>query len=184
MTATGSLPPSSEPEPALRHAMFDSVIGGLRLVARGQALTGVYFPDHWHLPADLDHGQRVELDTDPVLGSAARQLREYFNRTRTEFELSLQPRGDAFRQRVWRRLQRIPYGRRTSYGTIAAELGNPGLAQRVGQAVGSNPLSIVVPCHRVVGADGSLTGFAGGLDRKRFLLELEEPEDRRAQRLF
>lgn len=166
----------------LRHATVDTGLGALLLVADDDALCGVYFPDHRHPPKEV--GEAAAVAGDPVLSAAATQVREYLDGRRTGFELPLRPRGDDFSQQVWRMLQEIPYGRTTTYGALAARLGNPRLAQRVGQAVGRNPLSIVVPCHRVLGADGSLTGFAGGLDRKRALLALEEPAAAATDRLF
>ena len=119
--------------------------------------------DGWH--RDDDH---------PVLVAAREQLAEYFAGERRVFELPLAPRGTDFQRRVWLRLREIPYGRTRSYGQVAAELGlERGASRAVGLANGANPLSIVVPCHRVVGSDGSLTGFGGGLARKRHLLDLE-----------
>jgi O-6-methylguanine DNA methyltransferase len=129
------------------------------------------------------------LERDPgglVLDPAAlvpvrRQLEEYFDGGRREFDLPLDLRGTPFQLRVWAELQRIPYGSTISYGELARRLGNPNLTRAVGAANGANPVSIVVPCHRVIGADGSLTGYGGGLDAKRRLLELERP---RSGRLF
>jgi methylated-DNA-[protein]-cysteine S-methyltransferase len=108
----------------------------------------------------------------------ARQLGEYFAGERTGFELALDPPGDAFDRRVWELVAGIPYGRTRTYGELARDLGDPALAQAVGAANGRNPLCVVVPCHRVIGADGGLTGYAGGLPRKRFLLDLEAPGGR------
>jgi methylated-DNA-[protein]-cysteine S-methyltransferase len=166
----------------LRHSEVKTVLGALTLIADGDALTAIYFPGHWTLPQRASFGEQV--DADPLLDDAARQLREYFAGSRRTFELTTAPRGNDFQLAVWRLLAEIPYGTTTTYGALAAELGGRGLAQTVGQAVGHNPLSIVVPCHRVIGSDGSLTGYAGGLDRKRFLLELEEPPEVKAGRLF
>ena len=153
-----------------RHAIVSTRIGDLTVVADGDALVGVYFPHHWVKPGPL--GERVE-PTDPLIASAARQLAEYLAGERATFDLETVPRGDEFQRRVWSVLAEIPYGETTSYGEIAARVG--GTAQEVGKAVGQNPLSIVVPCHRVVGKNGSLTGYAGGLKRKQFLLDLEQP---------
>lgn len=158
-----------------RHATLDTPIGPLTLVADGDALTGLYFPGHWHLPDASGFGPAVAVGDDVLLSRAAEQLGQYFRGERTAFDLPTRATGDAFRHSVWALLERIPYGRTTTYGALAAELGDPSLARAVGTAVGRNPLSIVVPCHRVVGSDGSLTGYAGGLDRKRFLLDLEAP---------
>jgi methylated-DNA-[protein]-cysteine S-methyltransferase len=164
-----------------RHAIVSTRIGDLTLVASDNALTGVYFPHHWVKPAPDSLGDRVEA-TDPVITEAARQLDEYLAGERTSFDLPTVLRGDEFQRRVWSILEEIPYGETSSYGEIAARLGET--AQAVGKAVGQNPLSIVVPCHRVVGKNGALTGYAGGLKRKQFLLDLEEPADVKAARLF
>jgi methylated-DNA-[protein]-cysteine S-methyltransferase len=111
---------------------------------------------------------------DAAFAEAHRQLTEYFAGARQRFDLELKPAGTPFQRRVWRALREIPPGRTATYGELADRLGRPGAARAVGAANGLNPISIVVPCHRLVGADGSLTGYAGGLERKRFLLELEE----------
>ncbi|WP_405070445.1 methylated-DNA--[protein]-cysteine S-methyltransferase [Kribbella sp. NBC_01510] len=155
-----------------RHAIVSSRIGDLTLVASDNALAGVYFPHHWVKPSPDVLGDLVEA-TDPVIAEAARELNEYLTGKRTTFDLPTVLRGDEFQRRVWSILEEIPYGGTTTYGEIAARLGDN--AQAVGKAVGQNPLSIVVPCHRVIGKNGSLTGYAGGLERKQFLLELEEP---------
>ncbi|WP_449279056.1 methylated-DNA--[protein]-cysteine S-methyltransferase [Leucobacter sp. GX24907] len=183
---------SSEAEtggvPGARHAWAATSLGDLLLVARsttdGDALVGLYFANHSYPPAADAIGEAVDLAEDPVLAATAQQLREYLAGERREFDLPLRASGDEFRERVWERLLAIPYGETTTYGALAAELGSRGLAQLVGQAVGHNPISIVIPCHRVVGADGSLTGYAGGKERKQRLLELEEPPEAAASRLF
>lgn len=124
----------------------------------------------------------IAFDADPppdarpapdALAQAARQLAEYFSGGRTAFDLPLRPAGTPFQRAVWDELLRIPHGETRSYGELARALGQPGGAQAVGAANGQNPLAVVVPCHRVIGADGSLTGYAGGLHRKRALLALE-----------
>ncbi|WP_377268598.1 methylated-DNA--[protein]-cysteine S-methyltransferase [Peterkaempfera sp. SMS 1(5)a] len=162
------------------HTVVDSPLGGLTATAEGGALTGLYFPRHRGMPSVESLGTR----TDEGFEEVRRQLAEYFAGRRTRFELPLAPRGEEFQQRVWRLLREIPYGRTRSYGELAQELGDPSLARAVGAANGRNPLSVIVPCHRVVGADGRLTGYAGGLGRKRFLLELEAPVPAAAGRLF
>ena len=149
--------------------MVDSPIGELTLVADGEALIGLYYPHHWYRPDPASFGPRSDAGFD----TAKQQLDEYFAGRREAFDLPIELRGDDFQRRVWDLIQRIPHGRTTTYGAIARQLGIPGDARAVGGAVGRNPLSIVVPCHRVVGKDGSLTGYAGGLRRKRFLLDLE-----------
>jgi len=151
------------------HTIIDSPVGELTLVAHDGVLSGLYFAEHVRRPDPITFGQRVGTGFEAVI----EQLGEYFRGDRTRFELPLGPRGRAFEQRVWELLRRIPYGETRSYGQLAAELGDPGLARDVGAANGRNPLSVIVPCHRVVGADGRLVGYAGGLDRKRFLLALE-----------
>ena len=160
-----------------RHARVPTGIGELTAVlddtADGSALVGLYFPGHWTLPDRTDFGERVGAGEDPVLVALAHQLEEYLAGERRDFELPVELRGGGHHLRVWERLQRIPYGETLTYGDLAAELG--GAAQAIGRAVGANPVSVVVPCHRVVGSDGSLTGYAGGLERKRSLLALEEP---------
>lgn len=151
------------------HTTIDSPLGDLTLVARDGVLSGLYFPGHWYMPAPDVFGARSERGFERT----ERQLDEYFADQRTEFDLDTTIVGDDFQRRVWDLIDRIPYGQTTTYGEMARELGDPTLARKVGGAVGRNPLSIVVPCHRVVGKDGKLTGYAGGLDRKRFLLDLE-----------
>ncbi|MGZ0149542.1 methylated-DNA--[protein]-cysteine S-methyltransferase [Kribbella sp. WER1] len=155
-----------------RHAVVSTRIGELTVVVSEGALVGVYFPHHWVKPSAETLGERVE-STDPLLALVVEQLESYFAGSRVSFDLPVRLNGDAFQRRVWSALAEIPYGETTTYGEIAARLGEP--AQAVGKAVGQNPVSIVVPCHRVIGKNGSLTGYAGGLQRKQFLLDLEEP---------
>lgn len=166
-----------------RHATVATGLGDLTMIADGSALVAIYFPGHWHLPPESAYGELVDAD-DPVFAHTAQELEEYLAGERTAFDVEVRTSGDEFSERVWARLKEIPYGATTTYGAIARELGNPRLAQRVGQCVGRNPVSVIIPCHRVVGADGSLTGYAGGLDRKRRLLDLEEPADAAESRLF
>lgn len=170
--------------PDARHALVEIPFATLTVVSDGTAITGIYFDPHTHRPDPSTFGPQVDAETDAVLGLAARQLAEYFAGSRTEFELPLSTDGNEFQERVWDRLRHIPHGDTITYGEIAAELGDVGMAQAVGGAVGRNPISIVVPCHRVVGSTGKLTGYAGGVERKAALLELEEPESTREQRLF
>lgn len=171
-----------------RHANIPTAVGDLLVVAAqddtGDAIVGVYFPDHRYPPAAGTTGEAVDWRGDPLLSQARAELAAYLARERTRFDLSLRTRGDAFNERVWAMLTAIPYGTTTTYGALATELGSRNLAQRVGQAVGHNPISILIPCHRVLGADGSLTGYAGGLARKRQLLDLEAPAAHDAGRLF
>jgi methylated-DNA-[protein]-cysteine S-methyltransferase len=167
-----------------RHAVIDSPLGELTLVADDDVLTGVYFRHHWHRPAADTFGPRVDAESDAVLARAHTQLTDYLAGDRHDFDLQVRLDGDEVRRRVWHLLTTIPYGETVTYGELAAALADGSTAQEVGQAVGRNPLSIVVPCHRVVGKNGQLTGYAGGLKRKQFLLELEEPSDVKAARLF
>lgn len=129
-------------------------------------------PEHTLEPVMQSRGAVAVHDPTAVEHIAA-QLREYFAGERTSFELELAPEGTDFQKRVWKALEDIPYGETRSYGQLAAAIGSPGAARAVGLANGRNPIGIVVPCHRVIGADGSLTGYGGGLDRKQVLLELE-----------
>jgi methylated-DNA-[protein]-cysteine S-methyltransferase len=147
---------------------MDSPIGPLRVHTDGTAVTAIEF-----FPFREPDG--VQDDTQPVLREARRQLQAYFDGNLKDFDLPLAPQGGSeFRRRVWAALCEIPYGATTSYGVVARGLGLPaGAARAVGTANGANPIPIVVPCHRVVGSDGTLTGYAGGLDRKRILLDLE-----------
>ncbi|MDX3661367.1 methylated-DNA--[protein]-cysteine S-methyltransferase [Streptomyces sp. ID05-26A] len=164
----------------VHHTVVDSPVGPLTLVAEGESLLGLYFDGHLRTPRLTDLGPRTDTGFDEV----RRQLDEYFSGQRREFDLDLAPRGSEFERRVWKLLTAIPHGETRTYGQLAAELGDPAGAQAVGNANGWNPISIIVPCHRVVGARGSLTGYAGGLTRKRFLLELEEPPAEEDGRLF
>lgn len=158
-----------------RHAVVSTRIGELTVVVSEDALVGVYFPHHWVKPSAETLGERVE-STDPLITLVVGQLEEYFVGRRVTFDLPVRLEGDVFQRRVWAVLEEIPYGETTTYGEIAARLGEPAhMAQAVGKAVGQNPVSIVVPCHRVIGKNGSLTGYAGGLTRKQQLLDLEQP---------
>jgi methylated-DNA-[protein]-cysteine S-methyltransferase len=167
-----------------RHAVVETELGELTLVASDGALTGLYFPHHWVRPERAQLGEEVAVDTDVLLSEAARQLGQYLAGERTTFDLPIELSGDEFQQQVWALLDEIPFGETTTYGELANRLGDKSLAQLVGQAVGHNPVSIIVPCHRVVGKNGKLTGYAGGLKRKQKLLDLEEPEAVRSERLF
>jgi methylated-DNA-[protein]-cysteine S-methyltransferase len=165
---------------SVHHAIVDSPVGELTLVGEGTALLGLYFDGHLRTPRLTDLGPR----TTDGFAEVRRQLDEYFAGTRRTFDLDLAPRGSAFERKVWALLTSIPYGETRTYGQLAAQLGDPAAAQAVGNANGWNPISIIVPCHRVVGASGGLTGYAGGLDRKRYLLGLEEPSPEEDGRLF
>jgi methylated-DNA-[protein]-cysteine S-methyltransferase len=163
-----------------QHSIIDTPVGLLTLVGRDGALTGVYFAEHVRRPAEEMFGTR----NDAAFAGPAEQLAEYFAGQRRTFDLTLRPAGNAFQQRVWAELSRIPYAHTRTYGQLATALGDPRLARAVGAANGQNPLSIIVPCHRVVGSDGKLTGYAGGLPVKAFLLDLESAPADKALRLF
>ena len=167
-----------------RHAVCDTVLGEVTLVAADDSIVGLYFPQHWVQPSAESLGQKVAVNDDAVMARALTQLTEYLNGERTAFELKTATRGNPFEERVWSLLGEIPIGETTTYGDLAERLGDKSLAQAVGQAVGHNPISIVVPCHRVIGKNGKLTGYAGGLKRKQFLLDLEEPEAVKSAKLF
>jgi len=156
-----------------RHVVIDSPIGLLTLVRDGHGLTGLYYPGHWTRPDQTAFGPRVEPSDDHGFDEAIAQLREYFAGEREEFDLPLNPVGSERARRLWQLLSEIPYGRTTTYGALARRIGGGVSARAIGGFVGHNPLSIFIPCHRVVGSTGKLTGYAGGLDRKRYLLELE-----------
>jgi methylated-DNA-[protein]-cysteine S-methyltransferase len=156
------------------NAVLDSPIGPLTLVAADGRLAGLYMEVSRHQPEAAVLGIAGSLDSDPVLAEAAGQLKAYFAGQLTDFDLPLTLDGSGFQRTVWAGLQAIPYGETSSYGELARRIGQPSASRAVGLANGRNPVSIVVPCHRVIGADGSLTGYGGGLDRKRFLLSLEQ----------
>ena len=147
------------------YTTVDSPIGELLLTAEDGAITGLHMS-----PFAIDPAWRH----DPAALTDARiQLEQYWAGERTEFELELAPAGTEFQQRVWAMLREIPYGETTTYGTLADRLGNPRTVRAVGLANGRNPIAVIIPCHRVIGADGSLVGFGGGLPRKRALLDHE-----------
>jgi len=148
-----------------------SPLGTLQLTAENGALTGVHFPGQKHDRPRQPEWQRA--DDEPVLVQARAALAEYFEGRRTQFDLPLAPRGTAFQQAVWRALLAVPFGATSTYGAIALAIRKPSAVRAVGAAVGANPIGIIVPCHRIIGRDGSLTGYAGGLDRKAKLLALE-----------
>lgn len=152
-------------------APFDSPLGPMVLCASDQALLGLWFDGQKHQP---NHGVWRQVGDHPVLNQARTQLAEYFSGARRQFELPLDlTSGTAFQQQVWRSLLDIPMGQTLSYGALSQRIGKPAAVRAVGSAVGRNPLSIVVPCHRVLGRNGDLTGYAGGLERKIALLQLE-----------
>jgi methylated-DNA-[protein]-cysteine S-methyltransferase len=152
------------------HAVVGSPLGELTLVANDGALAGVYFAGQRNRPRPERLGRAAPME----FTEAASQLAEYFAGERTGFDLGLDRHGEPFDQRVWDLVSAIPYGQTRTYGELARELGDPALAPAVGVANARNRLAIVVPCHRVVGAHGKLTGYTGGLGRKRALLDLEK----------
>ncbi|MER6673325.1 methylated-DNA--[protein]-cysteine S-methyltransferase [Streptomyces sp. NPDC000983] len=152
-----------------RHSVTDSPYGPLTLVADDGVLCGLYMTEQRHRPAEETFGAR----DDTLFADAEEQLEGYFAGELTEFTLELRLHGTPFQRTVWEQLRRIPYGETRSYGQLADALGKPAASRAVGLANGKNPIGIIVPCHRVVGADGGLTGYGGGLDRKRRLLDLE-----------
>jgi methylated-DNA-[protein]-cysteine S-methyltransferase len=163
---------------AERRSVFASPVGPLTLIERGGALGGVLFPAEGGRPAAAGAAAEGEQPSrgqaGDLLAEAARQLAEYFAGERRRFDLPLDLRGTSFQRRVWAELRTIPYGETVSYGELARRIGKPGEAREVGGAVGRTPTPIVVPCHRVIGADGALVGYGGGLPRKRALLDLEQ----------
>jgi methylated-DNA-[protein]-cysteine S-methyltransferase len=151
----------------MMHSYLPSPIGDLLLVGDRTHLTGLYTVEHVRMPTEL--GDR----SDREFAEVRSQLAEYFAGERADFELPLAPAGTPFQQRVWQQLREIPFGQLTTYGELAVEIGQPTAVRAVGMANGRNPISIIVPCHRVVGSTGSLTGYAGGLAAKRWLLDHE-----------
>jgi methylated-DNA-[protein]-cysteine S-methyltransferase len=156
------------------HVVVDSPVGPLTLVAADGVLAALYMTEQRHIPPREAFGEPAEDPDGAPFAAAAGQLREYFTGARTVFDLELAMDGTAFQRRVWAALRDIPYGQTISYGQLADRIGQPSASRAVGLANGKNPIGIIVPCHRVVGADGSLTGYGGGIDRKRFLLAHEQ----------
>jgi methylated-DNA-[protein]-cysteine S-methyltransferase len=154
---------------SLRYTTLDSPIGELLLLGDDHALRGLYM-QHGRKPIDV--APTWERDDAPF-GDVIAQLEEYFAGERTEFDVALEMEGTDFQSRVWNALRAIPYGQTISYGELARRIDQPTAARGVGMANGSNPIAVIVPCHRVIGADGSLTGYGGGVERKRLLLDLE-----------
>jgi methylated-DNA-[protein]-cysteine S-methyltransferase len=150
-----------------------SPVGDLKLVASDAGLVAILWQDDD--PDRVRLATLVEAPDHPVLAETARQLGAYFAGTLERFDLPLDFRGTDFQKQVWAALLTIPFGETRSYGAIARQIGRPSASRAVGAANGRNPISIVAPCHRVIGSGGALTGFAGGIEVKRFLLELESP---------
>ena len=157
------------------HALLDSPVGPLTAVTDdGRSLVGLWFTDARHLPDPSRYGTR----DDTVLPDLREQLDEYWAGRRRRFEVALATVGTPFQQQVWQALLDVPYGSTCSYGDLAVAVGRPTAVRAVGAANGRNPVCIVVPCHRVVGATGALTGYSGGVERKRALLDLEQQRAR------
>ncbi|MFP3987033.1 methylated-DNA--[protein]-cysteine S-methyltransferase [Streptomyces sp. E11-3] len=152
-----------------QHTVIDSPYGPLTLVATDGVLSGLHMTDQRHRPPEESFGS----PDDTPFTEVVRQLRAYFAGDLKEFDLPLRLDGTPFQRSVWAGLREIPYGETRSYGELAEAVGNPGASRAVGLANGKNPIGIIVPCHRVVGANGSLTGYGGGLERKRRLLDFE-----------
>jgi methylated-DNA-[protein]-cysteine S-methyltransferase len=155
----------------IRFRPIATPLGPLFATAVGDTLTGLYYEGGRHAPQISPSW--MEDPQDRTLAECARQLAEYFSGKRRDFDLPMAPGGTPFRRRVWDEITRIPYGETISYAELARRAGAPGSARAAGAATGRNPLSIVVPCHRVIASGGSLTGYAGGLERKTRLLEIE-----------
>lgn len=153
------------------YARFSTPLGDAYVTLEGDALSGLYFEHARHAPA-IEAGWQRD-DDHPAAKACAKQLAEYFAGTRESFDLPLAPQGTPFQQRVWAEIARVPFGATITYAELAKRAGAPEAVRAAGAATGRNPHTILVPCHRIVGSDGALTGYAGGLDRKRFLLELE-----------
>jgi methylated-DNA-[protein]-cysteine S-methyltransferase len=152
------------------HTLLPTTLGELTLVRDADAVLGLYYPRHWYLPDRASFGPRSDDGFEEVV----RQLEEYLAGRRRTFELALAPHGDQFQHSVWDLVARVPYGHTVTYGDLATRLGRGTTPQEVGAAVGRNPSCIFIPCHRVVGWNNKLTGYAGGLTRKRALLDLEQ----------
>jgi methylated-DNA-[protein]-cysteine S-methyltransferase len=151
------------------HTVVDSPLGPLTLVAVDGVLAGLYMTDQRHRPRLATFGE-----PDPIpFGEAAEQLEDYFAGRRTEFDLPVVLAGTPFQRRVWAALREIPFGKTLSYGQLADRIGQPSAARAVGLANGRNPIGVIVPCHRVVGSNGRLTGYGGGVERKQYLLDFE-----------
>ena len=152
-----------------QHTVTESPYGPLTLVAEDGVLCGLYMTDQRHRPPEETFGER----DDTLFAETEEQLKAYFSGELKEFTVELHLHGTPFQRTVWDQLRRIPYGETRAYGELAEALGNPSASRAVGLANGKNPIGIIVPCHRVVGADGSLTGYGGGLHRKQRLLDFE-----------
>lgn len=154
-----------------KYKIIKSPVGHLKLIAQNQYLEAILWEND--IPNRVRLDQMSEDNKDPILLETERQLNEYFSGKRTTFDLAMKASGTPFQEEVWHALNQIPFGITSTYKDIALKIDRPKAVRAVGTAIGRNPISIIIPCHRVIGSDGSLTGFAGGLDRKRLLLDLE-----------
>ncbi|MCH9660543.1 MAG: methylated-DNA--[protein]-cysteine S-methyltransferase [Bacteroidetes bacterium] len=150
----------------MERVVIDSPIGFLEIKGAKAGLVSVIF---------MDNEEAISAHIPEILVTTVTQLKEYFNKERSLFQLTLAPEGTQFQQKVWKELQEIPFGKTTSYQKMANALGDPKVIRAAASANGKNPISIIIPCHRVIGTDGSLTGYAGGLHRKKWLLAHESP---------
>lgn len=166
------------------HAVHNNSLGIIYLATDGKALTGAWVEGQAHFATAEEMGTPIELAEQPLLAQAASELDEYLAGERTSFDVPIQPSGTDFQLAVWKALQDIPYGYTTTYGQISKIVGPHAPAQAVGQAVGRNRCLIFIPCHRVIAADGKITGYAAGVDTKQMLLDLEEPAEDKNTRLF
>ena len=153
---------------------IDSPLGPILMTANARSLTGLYLQGQKYFPQQTEAWHEAG-DVEPLI-QAQTQLAEYFAHERQDFDLPLEPEGTDFQKQVWQHLRQIPFGETISYGTLAEMTGNPTASRAVGAANGRNPISIIVPCHRVIAANGKLTGYAGGIDRKQWLLHHERGE--------
>lgn len=159
---------------SLMRVEHDSPVGTLTIVASDEAVRAVLWPNE--RPGRVTINEQVHLGTNDVADQARRELDEYFAGARTRFDVPVSIIGTDFQRAVWRALTTITYGTTRSYGSLAENIGKPSAARAVGAATGLNPVSIIVPCHRLIGTNGSMTGFAGGLDAKRWLLQHEQDQ--------
>jgi methylated-DNA-[protein]-cysteine S-methyltransferase len=164
----------------MTHTRIASELGDLTVVARNGTVVGLYFPGHWYRPEPASFGRCRHFGFDGV----RHQISQFLGGDRQEFTAPVATNGDEYQERVWALVRQIPYGETVTYRDLARQLGDGTTPQDVGAAVGRNPVCLLIPCHRVVGASGKLTGYAGGLARKRFLLDLEAWVSGRESRLF
>ena len=157
------------------YTVMESPVGDITLIADDKSLCAIYWPNQQ--PNEKKFPDLEKKDSNKVLRSTVKQLNDYFKGKRTQFDLPLRAVGTNFQEQVWKALTSIDYGDTVSYGDIAKDIKNPKAVRAVGAAIGKNPISIIIPCHRVIGSNGKLTGFAGGLSTKEFLLNLENQTD-------